>query len=213
MNADAVPGRASLDHWTRLWQRLGAVTPAEPVYRELVARYSEPGRAYHTLEHIARCLEGFDRNASLARHRNEAEAALWVHDVVYDSHRNDNEERSAAWAARVLGNAAVSSQVIDRIGGLVLATRHVDPPSDADAALVTDLDLAILGAPPAEFARYEAAIRAEYAWVPEPGFRAARTAVLERLLGRPSLYSTKAFARELEAQARENLRGALEALK
>ncbi|HET8648868.1 MAG TPA: hypothetical protein VFL95_02415 [Gemmatimonadales bacterium] len=215
MNSDAAPGRASLDHWTRLWQRLGAVTPAEPVYRQLVARYSEPGRAYHTLEHVARCLEELDRHASLAEHPDEVAAALWFHDAVYDTRRNDNEEQSAAWARETLGAAKVAAPVIDRIGRLILVTRHREPPpaTDADAALVSDIDLAILGAPRAEYARYQEAIRTEYAWVPEPAFRAARKSVLEGFLARSQIYATRPFAEALEARARENLRGALDALR
>ena len=43
--------------------------------------------------------------------------------------------------------------------------------------MLIDIDLSILGAPPARFAEYEQQIRAEYAWVPGILFRPKRRAM------------------------------------
>ncbi|EPJ5174279.1 TPA: hypothetical protein ACRN3C_004204 [Pseudomonas aeruginosa] len=96
---------------------------------------------------------------------------------------------------------------------LIMATCHQAPPGDADAALVVDLDLAILAAPAPVYARYEADVRAEYAWVPEPLFRAGRGKLLRQLLEQPALYHCEPLRQRWEAAARANLRGALERLE
>ncbi|WP_432213106.1 HD domain-containing protein, partial [Pseudomonas aeruginosa] len=96
---------------------------------------------------------------------------------------------------------------------LIMATCHQAPPGDADAALMVDIDLAILAAPAPVYARYEADVRAEYAWVPEPLFRAGRGKLLRQLLEQPALYHCEPLRQRWEAAARANLRGALERLE
>ena len=46
--------------WNTLWKSLGARGDAEATYNDLVNRYSEPHRAYHTLAHIGHCLDEFE---------------------------------------------------------------------------------------------------------------------------------------------------------
>jgi len=195
----------TLQRWSDLWQRLGARSLPAPVFDELVQAYRQPHRAYHTLDHIQDCLNQFDAARQLAEHPHEVEFALWCHDVVYDPRASDNEAQSAAWATRVLRAAGVGDEVIARVTALILATQHHTLPDDPDAALMIDIDLSILGRPVAEFDRYEAAIRREYEWVPEPAYRQARLQVLERFTARPVIYLTAFFQERYEAQARFNL--------
>ena len=72
-----------------------------------------------------------------------------------------------------------------------------------------EIDLAILGSVPADFDRYEAAIRREYAWVPGPLFRRKRKAILQSFLDHQNLYATVFFRERLETQARINLTRAI----
>ena len=96
---------------------------------------------------------------------------------------------------------------------MILATRHQQPPTDSDAALVVDIDLSILGSTTQVYAGYEAAVRQEYAWVPEPLFRAGRARLLRQLLAMPALYHHAPLAAQWEAPARRNLQAALAALE
>jgi len=132
---------------------------------------------------------------------------------VYEPRAADSEERSAAWAARVLAEAGAARDRIDRVSRLVLATTHADPAASGDAALVADVDLAILGAPRPRFLEYESQVGREYAWLPGEAFRAGRAALLEALLARPRIYATELFAERFEAAARANLRDALTRLR
>jgi predicted metal-dependent HD superfamily phosphohydrolase len=82
-----------------------------------------------------------------------------------------------------------------------MATRHDAPVHDEDAALLVDIDLAILGSPLQRFERYDEDIRKEYRWVPGFVYRRKRAEVLRQFLARQSLYHT--------APARVNLAAAL----
>ena len=90
-----------------------------------------------------------------------------------------------------------------------MATARHDAPGEIDAALVIDIDLAILGANPDRFAQYEAQIRAEHGAVPSDLFQDTRRALLAHFLARPALYTTAALRTRFEDQARKNLQRAL----
>lgn len=200
--------------WQRLWTALGVQVVPGGLYNQLVRAWGEPQRHYHTLQHLRECLAHFDAASSLARRPEEVELALWFHDAVYDPRRQDNEERSAAWAASGIAAAGGDAAVAERVAGLVLATAsHEAPPGDPDAALLLDVDLAILGAAPARFDEYERQVRAEYAHVPEAAFRAGRARVLAGFLARPRLYATQPFHDALDAPARANIGRSLAALQ
>ena len=200
----------TLASWQRLWGELGAQEVNGGLMNQLVAAYSEPQRHYHTLQHLRECLAHFDAASALARCPAEVELALWFHDAVYEPQRKDNEERSADWARASLLAGGCAADVAERVATLVLATKaHVAAPGDADAALLLDVDLAILGAAPARFAEYERQIRAEYAQVPEAEFRARRRGVLQGFLERERIYLTPAFHDALDARAHANLRGSV----
>lgn len=197
----AAPLRA---RFGRLVRRLGAAEPADTLYTELAAAWAAPGRVYHTTEHLVDCLARLDE-APPGRAHDVVEAALWFHDAIYDPRAADNEARSAAWAHDALRALGIPAAVADEIARLVLVTRHDLPPSDAAGALVADVDLSVLGRPPQEYDAFERRIREEYAWVPEPVFRAERARLLATFLARRPLFHTPAFVERFERQARDNL--------
>lgn len=192
--------------------RLG-VRPMRDVFSALEAAYSEPDRHYHGTRHVSECLAQFQNHLRLAVQPSEIEIALWFHDAVYDTRRDDNERRSADWAADFLRSEHVADDRLARVHAMIMATRHAAPASDPDQQLLVDVDLGILGQPPPVFDGYDAAIRREYHWVPWPQYAAARISVLTGFLGRPRIYSTAAFFDRYEAQARQNIAGAIEKLK
>lgn len=204
------PLRANARHaaWTDAWAALGVDAP-DALLDALLAHYGEPHRAYHTLQHLDECLEGLARERSHARRPAEIALALWFHDAIYDVLRHDNEERSADWAQQALRDAGVGADAAQRVHALVLATRHQAQPEEADARLLVDIDLSILGAPAPRFAEYERQIRIEYAHVPPEVFEPRRRQILGSFLARDPLYLTPSIRARLEAQARVNLRRAI----
>lgn len=197
-----------------LYQSLGARGDATEEARRVVLAYADPGRAYHDVHHVAACLAIFDEPAVrvLAEHPNEVEAALWYHDVVYDTHAQDNEEKSAALAESALTAAGIHGEVAARVAAHVRATKSHDAAS-ADARLVVDIDLSILGETAELFARFEVQIRREYAWVDDERYRVGRAAVLRRFAERRAIYATSLFRDRYESRARENLATSLRALE
>ena len=192
----------TLERWQATWSGLGLEAPPG-LHEELCQRYGEPHRAYHTLHHLAECFGHFDRARHLATHACEVELALWLHDAIYEPRAADSEEQSAATQALTAAHAAPGR--IDRVSGLILATKHAAVEGPPDHAVLLDTDLSILGAPRPRFLEYEAQIRREYSWVPEDAFRKARAAILAQFIERPRIYATDYFAELLEAQARSNL--------
>lgn len=189
-------------HWAALMKTLGSPGQSEQALDDLLARCSEPHRAYHTLAHIVAMLDELEQTGE----RDPAIAlAVWYHDAVYDTHEHDNEMQSASLARDAVGILGLPESLGVRVSGLVLATKHTAPPTDPAAQLLVDLDLMILGKPEAEFDAYEAGVRAEYVWVPEPDFRAARVRILQPFLDRPMIFSTARFRDAYEVAARKNL--------
>jgi predicted metal-dependent HD superfamily phosphohydrolase len=204
----------SLAQWQNTWQTLG-VQPHEgsvQLYQEIVGKYQEPHRHYHTLQHLDECLQFFAELRHLATNPGEIDLALWFHDAIYDPSRHDNEQLSAEWARSSVTDAGITSSIADRIYELVLATRHHAKPDAVDTKILIDVDLAILGAHQERFHEYERQIRNEYAFVPEPLFREKRAEILRGFLGRQTLFNTPLFIERYEQQARFNLNRALEVL-
>jgi len=182
---------------------VGAI-PHGDLFAELAAAYAQPSRHYHTRRHIGACLRELQRWQGLAHRPNEIAVALWFHDAIYDTHRTDNEARSADWARRYLDAARAPADAIERIATMIRATAsHIA--DDGDAALLLDIDLAILGASPRVFAGYDRGIRAEYAWVPELEYQHARRRVLSSFLERATIYQTAPLRERYETRARANL--------
>ena len=205
---------STLDVWLRSWAELGVPTSARlrDLFADIISRYEEPHRFYHTGQHLAECFERWSDLRAQAKHPAEVEVALWFHDAVYDTHSDLNEARSAdvaMHAARSLGIEAVPAQ---RIHDLIMSTRHATLPVGQDARLLVDTDLAILGAETARFVEYEHQVRQEYAWVPENVFRERRANILRGFLERSYIFSTELFREHYERRARENIRQSLDTL-
>jgi predicted metal-dependent HD superfamily phosphohydrolase len=178
--------------------------------------YSASDRHYHDLTHIEAMLSLMREHQALLADPVSVEAAIWFHDAIYDTHRNDNEARSAELARECL-SATASGEQMERIALMIRATAdHTVPEGEQatrnDCALFLDFDLAILAAPPADFVAFEQAVRREYGWVPEPLWISGRRRVLETFVARPRIYATALFQSRCEAAARANLARSLAAL-
>jgi predicted metal-dependent HD superfamily phosphohydrolase len=191
--------------WVSLWQRLSAAGEPLPVFKDLIARYTEPHRGYHSLVHVLDCLQEFQSVRNLAIEPDAIEIALWFHDAIYDPRAADNEAQSARLAENVLRQAKLPDQFVQRVSDLILATRHQAAPESADAQLLVDIDLAVLGQSTERFDAYEAGVRKEYDWVPRLLFAGKRAAILKSFLDRPAIYSTPWFQNKYEHTARANL--------
>jgi predicted metal-dependent HD superfamily phosphohydrolase len=174
----------------------------------LLSRWSEPQRHYHTVAHLSAVLTVVDDFAGLAPHPERVRLAAWMHDAVYDPRAlgDANERDSAEFAAGLLATLGVPAQVADEVARLVgLTAGHATGPDDPDGELLCDADLAILAGDDEAYAAYTAAIRQEYAHVPDAAFKDGRAQVLKALLELPTIYRLEPLREQWEARARANL--------
>ncbi len=204
--------KANENQWRNFWLHIGAHgDPALP-WRRLHAAYTESWRSYHNLNHIEHCLKEFVGVRQLADDTKAIEAAIWFHDVIYDTRGKDNEEQSAGVAESILSAAGLSEEFRSRVRVLILATRHTQLPAGKDASLLVDIDLSILGASVERYDEFERQIRAEYSRVKESDFAAGRARVLSGFLDRKSIFASEIFIRSYESHARNNLTRAVKRL-
>lgn len=201
----------TIGQWSATWRALGVADSVQlqSLFAQLIARYSEPHRHYHTVQHLHECFARMAEIRSLAERPGEVELALWFHDAVYDTNRKDNERKSADWARSSALAAGIPGEAGERVHSLIMFTRHAVEPVGADARVLVDVDLSILGAEPARFDEYEEQVRREYSWVPGPLFRRNRRKILKEFLARPSIFGTALFVERYEQQARSNINRSL----
>jgi predicted metal-dependent HD superfamily phosphohydrolase len=88
-----------------------------------------------------------------------------------------------------------------------LTATHAVAAGDRDGAVLCDADLSILCAAADEYAAYAAAVRDEYAHVPDADFKAGRATILRELLALPRLFATERGHDRWETRARRNVEG------
>lgn len=179
---------------------------AEAAFSALVAAYGEAGRDYHNLNHIGDMLGVLDALQAESESPVALQLATWFHDAVYDPLAKDNEERSAAYAVRVLDALGVAPALTSRVYELIMVTKtHQVDEDDRDAKIMIDADLAPLGAPAAVYDRQSRAIRREYAAVHDAIYCPARQHILNRFLARERIYQTGFMYAARERRARQNI--------
>lgn len=213
--AHGVPGTIDLQNrWLSLLAHYGiGPARARPLWHGILQAYGEPQRHYHTLKHIAQMLTVADRLRDLATDPWAVELAIWLHDLVYDPRRSDNEEQSAELAGAQLTALELSPETVSRIQTLILATKDHQAEGDPDTAVLIDADLAGLAAPWETFAEQGNEIAQEYAHLPAAVYRAARARVLRSFLDRPQIYQTEAMRQCCQVAARRNLARAIAELE
>ncbi|POH61033.1 DUF4031 domain-containing protein [Arthrobacter glacialis] len=171
---------------------------------ELLRRWNEPHRHYHSASHLLAVLESLDLLTNSAPPPAVALAA-WFHDAVYNGVPGTDEEESAELAQQHLKGLAPPA-VVTEVARLVRLTAQHSPAADDHAgALLCDADLAILGSAPLRYAQYVTDVRKDYAHIPEDQFSLGRAAVLSQLLALEPLFRTELGQQLWAVQARINM--------
>lgn len=171
---------------------------------DLLERWNEPQRRYHNETHLRAVLRAVDELEAdgEAFDSTEVRLAAWLHTAVFDPTESENNDKSAAFAERVLEAVAP----VEEVARLVrLMGGHRVEVGDLNGAVLSDADLAVLGSDPETYDTYSDDVRHEFAHVPGERFVAGRIAALEGLLERKSIYLTRAGRDAWEKQARANL--------
>jgi dephospho-CoA kinase len=185
-----------------------AENDAKAEFAELAKSY-EKGRFYHTLTHVARCLQEvdiYDKFATKIKHINELRMAIFYHDIVNGLGRKDEENSSLAMQ-KFLGETKADVEFISKI---IMATKHLAPKSNLsiEEKIMKDVDLAIFGGMPSVYGRYAQGILQEYERImPKEEFAKIRVdKVLAPFYKEPHLYQTEFFEDRYLEFAKDNLR-------
>lgn len=202
------------NHMMQRWADLTSGSPASPsmclrVYDAIKSQYDGAGRHYHSFDHIDRVLTYQEQYLPDAP--TEVKLALWFHDIVYYPGFKLNERMSAKLMLHLLsahGPAAhqvfADDTVVKTAAPLVRATEsHLA--TDANSAIVCDLDLLSLAADPEEYARGTALIRREFEQYPDNLWELGRKIFIERFLARPFIFQTERMQERYEQVARSSL--------
>lgn len=171
---------------------------------ELLRRWNEPHRHYHSASHLLAVLEFLDL---LTNNSPPPEVALaaWFHDAVYNGAPGTDEEESAELAQLHLEGLAPPAVVTEAARLVRLTASHSPAADDQAGALLCDADLAILGSEPLRYAQYVTGVRQDYAHIPDDQFRRGRAAVLRQLLAVEPLFHTEQGRQLWAVQARSNM--------
>lgn len=204
--ANGVDDRRVTEGLLHRWgQLVGTLRPARELGENLLERWSEPHRRYHTVAHLRACLDAVDLLAREASDVTAVRLAVWFHDAVYEREPGSDEEASARLAERDLHAIGLDAARVVEVARLVRLTLTHDPaPGDRNGAVLCDADLSVLGGDPTAYAAYASLVRDEYAFLDENTFRIGRRRVLESLLAHDPLFRTTTAQTLWETRARHN---------
>ncbi|MAC89742.1 hypothetical protein [Maricaulis sp.] len=194
------------ERWHAQMNALGWKT-GESAIDGILAAYGEPHRRYHGLSHLIYIFDRLDGLHDTLTEPARVWMAAWYHDILYDTHRKDNEARSADRASAELPGLGADPGLVGRVDALIRATAsHQDGGQDNDDALFLDVDYSILGAPEDVYDRYAKDVREEYGWAPGLLYRQGRRAFLKDAQAADRTFLTDRFEAELGDRARANMR-------
>ncbi len=184
------------------------------LWNELIKNYSHKSRHYHNLSHIDNMINQAEVIQDSIANYDAFLFAIWYHDIIYKSSKNDNEEKSANFCKNKLKSLKVDEKTIENVQELILSTKkhQIILSNNNDNAYLLDIDLSILGSDWNAYLEYTQNIRKEYAIFPNFIYNKGRKKILNNFLERDTLYFTKGYKNEYEKQARENLKKEIELL-
>ncbi len=187
---------------------------------ESIARYTEPQRHYHTLNHIHAMLQCLDQFRSSVKDETTMKLAIFFHDWIYDPRSMVNEIDSIKYFKDFANDICLPDSLSRRVSAYIkrtithtLPTSHVQEADDSDLSLFLDFDLEVLSRSDVDYAHYADQIRLEYGHLEPVYYCAGRLELLRSFLGRGRLYSSNVFYEGRERKARRNLEREIHALQ
>ncbi len=179
-------------------------------WEEIQVAYSHKERHYHNPGHLENLFLQLLPVKHFIRDWHTILFSIAYHDIVYDTMRQDNEEKSAGLAENRLAKIMVPAAMIAHCQQQILATKGHTISENTDTNYFTDADLSILGAEPSVYMNYADAIKNEYHHYPDLMYRTGRQKILRYFLAMERIFKTSHFFNLYEKQARTNLAHELE---
>lgn len=143
---------------------------------EVISRYNESHRFYHTLEHIIDVLnklkeKGLEQNVELF-------LAAVFHDIVYNPKSNTNEEDSANLFINESRNSSLTSDQKEHIKQLILDTKSHKPTVKFSEEFIST-DLSVFDGTLGQLIQYEQKIFKEFQFIDYKTYKEKRIEVLK----------------------------------
>jgi predicted metal-dependent HD superfamily phosphohydrolase len=178
---------------------------AEELWKEIEKSYSSKKRYYHTLQHLDNLLIQLNELKDSIQNWEVILFTLFYHDVVYNSLKSDNEEKSAELAEKRMSQLLISGDKIELCKQQILATKSHQKSLNSDTNYFTDADLSVLGQPWESYSVYYKNVRREYSIYPDFIYNPGRKKVLNHFLAMDNIFKTTFFQDKFEIQAKLNL--------
>lgn len=172
---------------------------------EIEKAYGGKKRYYHNLTHLEQLWQQILPVKAEIADWDTLLFSLFYHDIVYNVHRQDNEEKSAELGKERLQDLSFPPKRIEKCVAQIIATKSHTLSPDADTNLFTDADLAILGQDWPTYHTYTQQVRREYAIYPDLLYKPGRRKVLQHFLNMERIFKTTPFYDLYEQKARINL--------
>ncbi|MBT4376633.1 hypothetical protein HOD29_04630 [archaeon] len=185
----------------------------ETLFPEILKKYSEEHRHYHTIGHVRDCLEKFDLVKDLLVKPDEVEMAIFYHDIIYDVQSKDNEKKSAKYMADKLRRIGMDKDFVGGANSLILDTEKHVLGEHPDSGYMIDIDFSSLGVSLEKFNLDRENIRKEYLSIYEwEDVKFGTIDFYNQMLARDKIFLTGYFYNLCEGKARENIRKNIEIL-
>jgi len=182
------------------------------LWQEIEKNHSGKKRYYHTLKHLENLLFQLTPIKEKINHWGTILFTLFYHDVIYNSLKNNNEEKSAELAIERMEQLSVPKEIIENCYSQILATKSHKIAEDSDTNYFTDADLSILGQDWEVYAQYYKNVRKEYAIYPNLVYNSGRKKALQHFLAMKRIFKTEYFHQKFEETARKNIQREIELL-
>jgi predicted metal-dependent HD superfamily phosphohydrolase len=183
------------------------------LWNEIAESYSDKNRHYHTLLHLDNLFKQLTEVRNEIKEWDTVLFTLYYHDIVYNSLKSDNEERSAKLAKKRMIQLSVPNEMIEKCKNQILATKSHLEHGDSDTNYFTDADLSVLGQDWDVYSTYFKNVRKEYSIYPDLIYNTGRKKVLKHFLAMPRIFKTDYFFNKFEQLAKLNLQKELELLQ
>ena len=182
------------------------------LWTEIQNFHSDKKRHYHTLRHLENLHSQLTDIKGEIQNWETILFTLFYHDIIYNSIKSNNEEKSAELAVKRMRQIFVPKDKIELCKNQILATKSHIKSTDSDTNYFTDADLSVLGQSWEKYSLYSKNVRKEYSIYPDLVYNPGRKKVLNHFLSMDRIFKTDYFYDKFEIQAKQNLQQEIETL-
>lgn len=200
--------------WIRCW---GNDSEKLRMLRDtIIWRYNEPTRFYHNESHLIGMIHEFQKIKGYLEKPSQVELSIWIHDLVNDIGKSDNEERSFDYFVTLANQFKVGDfKGWTHLLKNVMATKHIGGSLnlDNDGQFIHDIDLITFSSDIENFRIYCNKIRNECYFIDNETYFTEVVKLFQIFLDRPKIYLSDYYHNFHEDRARNNLRKEIERMK